>query len=101
MTDDATEFVYSLDPEVMRVAARNQYAILSGRNLDNHSASIAGRPVFVQSGMPHGRALVFRTKQEIYRMAAWLLHYAELADLPNEVYPLTFEQIQEWVEQHG
>lgn len=85
----------------MKIAARNEFSILSGRNLDNHSAALKGRPWFVQSG--HGSKMpVFRTKQEIYRMTAWLLKYAEIAELPDEDdYPLTFEEIREWVEQHG
>lgn len=58
----------------------NEYMIGSGENLPNHSLSQMGKGKFVRqqvSGVP-----TFRTQQEIFRYAAWLITLG--GSLPHE-----------------
>jgi len=59
----------------------NEFAISAGQNLPNHSASVAGRSKFIRQGVPE--VPTFRTKQQAYRYAAWLLFMAD-NHLPDE-----------------
>lgn len=59
----------------------NEWLIGTGTNLPNHTSSIAGRGSFVRQSRPE--IPTFRTKQEAYRYAAWLITLAEL-HLPDE-----------------
>lgn len=76
-----------VDP--IEVDAANDYMIGLGENLPNHSLSQMGRSKFVRqkvAGMP-----TFRTQQEAFRYAAWLVSMAEV--LPHEDGEHTFEQV--------
>ena len=72
----------------------NEFMVSTGQNLPNHSSSLAGLPKFV-SIIGGGKPMQFRTKQTIYRLAAWLLCLAEVKDLPDEPGAHTFEQVLE------
>lgn len=58
----------------------NDWALHAGENLPNHSKSLIGRGKFVKQGMQE--VPTFRTRQEAYRYAAWLVSMAEI--LPDE-----------------
>jgi len=63
------------------VNTQNDYAISVGQNLPNHTTSLVGRGKYVRqmiSNFP-----IFRTKQEAYRYAAYLMLLAENS-LPDE-----------------
>lgn len=67
------------------------FNITVGKNLPNHSVSARGRADFVRVNGNSGY-LDFRTKQEVYRVAAKLLDHTET--LPDEEPPDSFESIQ-------
>lgn len=59
----------------------NDFGLIKGTNLANHTASLAGRGDFVL--VTHApRGVTFRTKQSAYRFVAHLLFLAE--SLPDE-----------------
>lgn len=68
----------------------NEFAISAGQNLDNHTASMSGRGKFVRQMMP--TVPTFRTKQEAFRYAAYLVTMAE-SHLPDEDGEHTYEQV--------
>lgn len=63
------------------VITLNEYLLSSGQNLANHSTSLSGRGKFIRQSMP--QMPTFRTKQEAYRFAGWLVTMAE-SWLPDE-----------------
>jgi len=67
--------------EPTRVDTTNEYAIGAGENLPNHSASLAGKGKFVRQMVPE--VPMFRTRQQAYRYAAYLLELAA-NHLPDE-----------------
>jgi len=74
MADDTT-------PEI---DTTNEWLLSLGTHLPNHSQSIAGRPKFVAPVLSQ-RQLVFRTKQQAYRFASYLIELADsLADEEGE-----------------
>lgn len=75
--------------EEIPVNTLNEWAISSGRNLDNHSASLAGRSAFIRQG--HPQVPTFRTKQAAFRYAAYLVTMAEL--LPDEDGAHEYEEV--------
>lgn len=68
----------------------NEFAVRQGRNMTNHTAAMSGQPKYVQVG-PY----IMRTKQRVYRLAAWLIMMADASDLPDEPGAHTFEQVKE------
>lgn len=58
----------------------NEFLIQLGQNLPNHTESRRGRQWFVRQGVAGIPA--FRTRDQVYRYAAWLLVMAEV--LPSE-----------------
>lgn len=68
------------DDDTLNVS--NEFAVNSGTNMPNHSMSMRGRGKYVQVGT--GTPPVLRTRQEVYRFVAHLLHHADLIDLPDE-----------------
>jgi len=70
------------DIEEFEVDTTNEFAVGFGQNLPNHSTSLAGRGKFVRQSSPEFP--VFRTKQQAYRYAAYLVELADGADLPDE-----------------
>lgn len=68
----------------------NEFAISAGQNMENHTASMAGRGKFVRQMMP--AVATFRTKQEAFRYAAYLVTLAE-NHLPDEDGAHTYEQV--------
>jgi len=67
----------------------NEYAIGYGKNLDNHSSALAGRAGFIRQMT--GDVPTFRTKQEAYRYAAYLVSMAEV--LPDEDGAHEFDEV--------
>jgi hypothetical protein len=63
------------------VDTQNSYMLSAGQNLPNHSTSMAGRGKFVRQAL--GKIPEFRTKQQAYRYAAWLITMAD-SWLPDE-----------------
>lgn len=63
------------------VDTRNEFALSAGQNMANHSTTLAGRGKFVRQGV--SEVPTFRTKQQAYRYAAYLVLMAD-AHLPNE-----------------
>lgn len=79
------------------VNCENEYAIVTGENLPNHSTSMLGRGKFVKVGSVS--APVFRTKQEAYRFCAWVICYADvLPDEEDNAY--SFEEVREAIENY-
>lgn len=72
----------------------NEYGLGAGQNLPNHSTSMRGRGAFVRPLPTFDQLPTFRTKQEAYRFAAWLLILSD-SHLPNEPGDHTFEQVTE------
>jgi hypothetical protein len=68
-------------PDPTPIDTINEYAMSAGQNLPNHSTSIAGRGRFVRQSIPD--VPTFRTKQQAYRYAAWLIEMAG-NHLPDE-----------------
>lgn len=67
--------------ETPPVETINEYAINAGQNLPNHTSSLNGLGKYVRQGVPE--LPTFRTKQQAYRYAAWLITMAEI-QLPDE-----------------
>lgn len=59
----------------------NDWAWGAGKNLPNHSASLAGLGKYVRQGIHE--IPTFRTRQDAYRYAAWLITMAEVS-LPDK-----------------
>jgi len=78
-----------LPDEEFPVDTLNEYVVVSGTNLPNHSTSLEGRGKFVKvaSGVPP----VCRTKQQVFRLCAWLMSMAEI--LPDEPGEHSYEQV--------
>lgn len=75
----------------------NDFVVIGGQNLPNHSQSLKGRAKFIAFGRNDLPAI--RTKQHAYRVAAYLLQMAEIQDLPNEEGAHTFEEVREAIRQ--
>lgn len=76
------------------IETANEFGLVAGKNLPNHSMSMIGRGSFVRPTAPG--TPVFRSRQQLYRFAAWLMRYSE--ELPDEDdRGHTFEQIREAV----
>jgi hypothetical protein len=80
-------------PDPPPIDTINEYAMSAGQNLPNHSTSIAGRGRFVRQGVPE--VPTFRTKQQAFRYAAWLIEMAG-NHLPDEdgCASHTFEEVR-------
>jgi hypothetical protein len=76
-------------PEVP-VNTLNEFAIGAGQNMENSTHAMNGRAHFVRQGMP--TVPTFRTKQEAFRYAAYLVTLAEVK-LPDEDGEHTYEQV--------
>ena len=68
-------------PDSPEIDTANNYLISVGQNLPNHSAALEGRAAFVRQSI----AVIptFRTRQEAFRYAAYLVILAENS-LPDE-----------------
>lgn len=75
------------------VDSRNEFVVVAGENMPNHSTTLMGRGKFVQFGQPRP----MRTKQEMYRLIGWCLAYVDT--LPDDDTGATLESIQEKIEQ--
>lgn len=71
----------------------NEFVLMAGENLPNHTTTLAGRGKFVASGAQ--RPPQFRTKQEVYRFCAWALLMADAHSLPDEPGEHTLEEVME------
>lgn len=81
--------------ETPEVDVSNAFGLVTGENLPNHSFSLKGLSRYVaQAG--DARAPLFRTQQEAFRYAAWLVNMAEYY-LPNEEVPSSFDEVREAV----
>lgn len=67
-------------PEAAPIQTINDHALHLGQNLPNHSTSLAGRGKYIAQGV--ALPPLWRTRQDAYRYAAWLITMAEA--LPNE-----------------
>jgi hypothetical protein len=75
------------EPRVLpAVAWLNQFLVGVGENLPNHALTAMGRGKFVVFYDPNAcHRIVIRTKQEAYRLVAWLLLQVDLHALPDEL----------------
>ena len=82
-------------PEYVEIAVRvdNEFGLVSGENMPNHTASMRGRGKFVMATTPV--PFIIRTRQEAYRLMVHLDHLIEQNDLPNEDGNHTYEQVEE------
>jgi hypothetical protein len=79
------------------VNTQNQFTVHPGQNLPNHTTSMAGRGKYVRLGM--SGPIVLRTKQEVYRLIAWLEIVEEIQDLPHEdEYQHTIDDVREAIQ---
>lgn len=74
----------------------NEFAVIAGKSMANNTASANNRQNFISITSPIDRP--FRTKQRVFRLAAWLVHMAEL-NLPDEDVPSTFEEVLAAIEE--
>lgn len=74
----------------------NEFAVITGKSMMNNTASAGNRQNFISITSPVDRP--FRTKQRAFRLAAWLVHMAEL-NLPDEDMPSTFEDVLAAIEE--
>lgn len=70
------------------VDTTDEFGVLSGENLPNHSTSMQGRGKFVRVAI--GNPTV-RTKQAAYRLAARIVGHAQ--SLPDEDVPHTWDEV--------
>lgn len=84
------------DKFVPEINTLNEFMLVSGRNLPNHTMSMQGKGQYVQVGRGAGTPLCFRTKQEIYRFCAWALTLGVI--LPDEDGSHEFEEVLEAVQ---
>lgn len=67
-------------------AFENQFMVRAGQNLPNHSLARVGLEKFVAFSDVQGNVtIVLRTRQEVYRLVAWLLSVADAHALPDEL----------------
>lgn len=78
------------------VDTTNAYAVHAGTNMMHSTHAMAGRAKWVAIGAQVKVAV--RTKQEAYRLAAWLVVLAEANDLPDEEGAHDFDTVIEAVE---
>lgn len=64
----------------MEVDTTNEFGLINGENLPNHSMSLRGRGKFIRAG--YAVSVEFRTRQAALRFAAHLVSMAPL--LPDE-----------------
>lgn len=76
------------------VNTENEYALMTGQNLPNHTMTAQGKGRFVKVGFP--AVPVFRTRQQVYRFCAYALSLADV--LPDEPGEHDFETVLEAVE---
>lgn len=65
------------DPELTtftQIDTSNTYGVHVGENMPNHTAAMQGKGRYVKFGVP---TVVFRSQQDVYRFAAWLVVCAE------------------------
>ena len=81
---------------VTEIDTTNDYLLGAGQNLPNHSMSMAGLGAFVRPAL--SELPIWRTRQDAYRYAAWLITLAEthLPDGDDES-GVTFEQVRDAV----
>ena len=70
------------EPAAEQIDTTNLYAVHTGTNMDTSSWATVDRAKWVAIGS--STRVVCRTKQEAYRLAAWLVVLAEESDLPDE-----------------
>lgn len=70
----------------------NDFLLSSGENLPNHSMSRAGLGKFVHQALSDHP--VWRTRQDAYRYAGWLLTLAEILPDSEGEEGVTFEQVK-------
>lgn len=75
--------------------ATNEWLITAGENLSNHSASLRGQGKYVAITRTD---LLLRTKQQVFRLIAWLLVLAEANGLPDEDVASTLDEVIDAVE---
>ena len=76
---------------VPEVNSTNEFMLGYGENMPNHTQTMRGRGKYVKPGLP--TPIAFRTKQEVYRFAAWAMTMGD-AMLPDEDGAHTFDEVQ-------
>lgn len=86
-------------PKVEELAVRvdNEFGLINGENMPNHTAAMQGRGKFVMQTV-NSRATIYRTKQQSYRYIAHLLKLSDT--LPDEDGEHTLAEIQAALELH-
>ena len=75
------------------VNTENEYALMTGQNLPNHTMTAVGKGRFVKVGFPS--VPTFRTRQQAFRFCAYALLLADV--LPDEPGAHDFETVLEAV----
>jgi hypothetical protein len=86
-----------LDEDYAEVNVLNRYGVFSGRNMAASTWALNGFPRFVTLT---DKNIILRTKQEAYRLAAWLVVVAERHDLPDEEKAHSLDTVIAAVEEH-
>lgn len=78
--------------ETPEINTQNDFLLSFGSNLPNHSMTLAGKGKFVRQSV--GIVPTFRTRQEAFRYASWLIELADM--LPDEegCESHTFEEVR-------
>lgn len=77
------------------VRVDNEFGLVLSQNLPNHTMAMAGKGKFIVPTAT-SRLMQFRTKQQVYRFAAHLLHLA--GELPDEDGMHTLDEVLDAVE---
>jgi len=78
------------ETEEFPVSTVNEFAVHTGENLANHTASLRGQGKFIRTGV--SGPLMMRTKQSVYRLCVYLNTMAEM--LPDEPGEHTYEEVE-------
>lgn len=74
----------------------NEYVVITGANLPNHTASLKGLGKFVMLGRQDFPPI--RTRQAAYRLATYLILMAQIHDLPDEPGAHSFDEVRDAIE---
>lgn len=83
----------------IQINTTNEALVMMGKNLPNHTTSAQGLAAWVRISN-QGNVTTFRTRQAVYRAAAWLLAMSVKAKLPDEedpAGPVVFGEVLEAV----
>lgn len=80
--EELSEAAFDKAYGVPDVNTLNEFAVQAGNNLPNHTSSMMGRGKYVKLGV--SGPVILRTKQQAFRLIAWLETMTEAQGLPDE-----------------